>query len=473
MTESAETLLIRRPSLWASSAQRVILLFFAALNILLAFFAIPEGSYQAAADVAVSMEPARALLAGQGLVHPNGELYTWGTPLYPLFLAFFVGLFPWKIALSAIVSVQCLLLYATGLLTRRLTALFAPGAATLAQIFLLFNPNMVISAHLLQTEILFTFLLTAGIVLLLDFPGDFSWRRAAASGFCVGLATLVRPAGQFVILLLPLLFVLLGVWKKRGFFVRSLGAGGLAFIMAILVVSPWVARNQVRFGTPFLTTNAGLYLEAQYRQLLHNGYNMADAETGAAGEARVSQRLAEVGLDSGAMQRAPMIVRSRILSGIYLDAILDVPVAIHAKAMVESVAQLYIAGGASNICNYLGIAGKQAIVQFQGENRAGLMEAVQRFLSRIDFGYAALLALTFGYTIIMRLVGLAGLVRMVRTALPQTLALVAVLAVLTLSYLYLGQSRFRVPLEPILAVMAAVGFARWFSPSPSKHGGAA
>ena len=458
--------------LWASPAQRVILGAFAALNILLAFFSVPEGSSLAAADVAVSLEPARALWSGQGFVHPNGELYTWGTPLYPLFLAPFVGLLPWKIALSSIVAAQCLLLYATSLLTRRLAALFAPGAAVLAQIVLLFNPNMVITAHLLQTEILFTFLLTAGIVLLFD-PADFSWLRAAFCGLCLGLATLTRPAGQFVIPLLPLLFPLLEAWRQRGQLLRAARAGGVAFGVALLVVAPWVARNHLHFGLPFLTANAGLYLEAQYRQLLHNGLNMADVETVAAVEARVGERLAGAGLDAGAIQAAPRIVGSRILSPIYLEAIRDLPLAVHAKALAESVAQLLIAGGASNIRNYLGLAGKQAIVQFQGETRAGLMDAVRRFLSRIDYGYASLLILTFGYTITMRLAGLAGLIRMARGALPQTLALVAVLAILTLSYLYLGQSRFRVPLEPILAVMAAMGFSGWLPPPSSSDQGAA
>ena len=447
--------------LWASPAQRFIILVFAALNILLATFAVPEGAYRAAADVAVSMEPARALLAGQGFVHPNGELYTWGMPLYPVFLAAFVGIFPWKAALSAIVAVQCLLLYATGLMTRRLAASFAPRAATMAQLFLIFNPNMLITAHLLQTEILFTFLLTVGVLLLLDFPGGFSWRRAAASGLCIGLATLVRPAGQFVILLLPLLFVLLGVWRNRAFWVRSLLTGGLAFVVALLAISPWIARNHALFGTPFLTTNAGLYLEAQYRQLLHNGYDLADSDANAAGEGRVSQRLSDLGLDAEGMQQMPRIAQSRILADVYLEAILAVPVAAHAKAMTESVAQLYVAGGASNICNYLGISGKEAIVQFQGENRVGLLDAAGRLLARVDYGYAALLALTFGYTIVMRLVGLAGLAAMFRAGMaPRTLAILAIMAILTLSYLYLGQSRFRVPLEPYLAVMAAVGFVR-------------
>lgn len=448
----------RMPSWCSSMSQRIIFAAFVALNILLVLFAVPDAPYAAAADLAVSLEPAQSLLNGTGFTHPDGSPFTWGTPLYPLFLAAFVGLLPWKAALYAIVVVQCVLLYATGLMARHLAASFLPKAATLAQILLIFNPNMLITAHLLQTDVLFAFLLTAGVLSMLKYSGDYSLRHAAVAGACIGIATLVRPAGQFVIPLLPFLLVLLGVKKGRDYFVRSLCAGALALGVAISIISPWIVRNYTLFGSPFLTTNAGMYLEAQYRQLLRNGYGMSEADTGAAAEEKANRHLAVEGIDFIALQKMTPIDRSRELAGAYLGAMLEVPVDAHAKAFAQSLAELYVAGGASNIRNYLGIEGKHAIVQFQGEGRSSLADAVNLLLTRIDYGYAVLLVVTFGYTLAMRTIGIVGLVTMFRKDMTsQTLVILAVMAVLTLSYLYLGQSRFRVPLEPYLAVMAAVG----------------
>ena len=446
--------------LWGNLTQRVVLVVFVMLNGLLMLFSVPEGPYAAGGDIGVYIQPARELLNGNGFVHPDGQPYVWGPPLFPVFLAIFLGLLPWEVALYGIVTVQCVMLYAIGLMTSRLCGHVAPKASTLAQVLVIFNPNLLITAHLLQTEILFTFLMTAGVVVVFSFRASPHWAKVVYTGLLLGLATLTRPAGQFVIYILPVLFVLLGAWTDRETWSRLLPAGVLAAVVAILTVSPWVLRNHALFGTPFLTVNAGWYLEDQYRQLLHNGYGMSGLETKAAADDRVRERLPSFNLNTESMQNLPRISQSRILSGIYLDAMLEVPVSVHARVFIESLAELYIAGGASNIRNYLGIEGKQAIVQFQGESRSSLADAARRLFSRISYGYAVLLVIAFGYTLAMRTIGIVGLVSMFRKGMSsQVLAILAVMAVLTLSYLYLGQSRFRVPLEPYLAVMSAIGIS--------------
>jgi 4-amino-4-deoxy-L-arabinose transferase-like glycosyltransferase len=446
--------------LWEQPTQRLVFAVFVALNVLLMGFSVPQGPYVAAADVAVSMEPARALLEGAGFVHPDGRPYVWGTPLYPVFLAIFLGIFPWQLALYAIVVVQCLLLYSIGLMTRSIAAVFAPKAATLAQLLLIFNPNVLVTAHLLQTEILFTFFLSAGVVMMIRYRDTPSWRTAATVGVLVGLATLVRPVGQFVLLLLPVFFLMFVSKVSRHALIRSAAAGVLAAMVATLVLFPWIARNQQLFGTPFLTANAGMYLEAQYRQLLHNGNGLADADTAVTAEESLARHLAGIGVGKEEMERLPRIEQSRILSACYLNAILDVPVSAHARAMVLGLGELYLAGGVSNLRNYLGIQGRASIVQFQSAAVPSLMDAVSGFLSRINFGYAILLFVGFGYTVAMRIAGIAGLVKMLGSgSLRPTLAILLLIATLTMSYLYLGQSRFRVPMEPYLAVMAAIGIS--------------
>ena len=449
-----------RDVFWGDLTQKLVFVVFVALNLLLMLFSVPDGPYVAAADVGVSIEPVRGLLAGEGFTHPDGQLYTWGTPLFPMFLAVLLGLLPWKAALYSIVVVQCALLYAIGLFTRRLADFYSPKVATLAQSLVVFNPNLLITSHLLQTEIIFTFFLTAGVVALLSFRDSPTWSRAALVGLLFGLATLVRPVRQFVVLLLPLLFVLLGEWKERRLRSRNLAAGFTAAVIALLTISPWVVRNQVMFGTPFLTANAGWYLEDQYRQLLHNGHGMSNADTKAQAEARVMEKLPGLKMNREELGSMPRNEQSRILSSIYLDAILDVEVAVHPKAIVMSLLELYFSGGASNFRNYLGIDGKQAVVQYQGESRSGLFDPVSRLFSQIGFGYAFLLAVTLSFAIVMRVAGIVGLIGSLRSEkFSPVWIYLAIMGVLTLSYLYLGQSRFRIPLEPYLAVLAATGIA--------------
>ncbi len=443
---------------WRSLAQLAILVVFVLLNGLLMLYSIPDGPYAVGADVAVSLEPAQALLEGKGFVHPDGRPFTWGTPLYPIFLGIFVGLFPWKIALYAIVVTQCALLFSIGLMTRTLASFFSPKAATLAQILLVFNPNILITAHLLQTEILFTFLLTAALLAILRHGEAPSWSKAAVAGVLVGAATLVRPVGLFVMLLLPVLLLMVGSKPGWGTIRRSLCAGVVAIVFAGLTISPWLARNYVLLGAPVLTTNAGLYLAAQYRQLLHTGYGMAEVDTLAAGTQQEKLYFSRIGLDQHELGTLSRVEQSRILSSAYLGAIFAVPVAIHARALFESWVLLYIGGGASNIRNYLAIDSSDSIVQFDREGRSGFLDALSKFVSRVNSSYAAILLLTFGYAITARLAGIAGLARMLqKETVHATLAILMLMVVLSLSYLYVGQSRFRVPLEPYLAVMASVG----------------
>lgn len=449
-----------RDFVWGSLLQRLVLATYVGINLALMLLSVPEGPYVAAADVGVSIDPARGLLAGIGFTHPDGQPFTWGTPLFPMFLAAFLGLLPWKAALYAIVVVQCILLYAIGLITRRLTDGYSPNVATLAQLLVVFNPNLLITAHLLQTEIAFTFFLTAGVATILSFRDSPTWSRAAIAGLLFGLATLVRPVGQFVVLMLPLLFALLGGWKERRLRNRNLIAGILAALVAVMTISPWAVRNQVMFGATFLTTNAGWYLQDQYRQLLHNGHGMSNADTKAQAEVRVMEKLPGLKMNREELDGLPRNAQSRILSPIYLDAILDVDIAVHAKAMAMSLLELYFSGGASNFRNYLGIDGKQAVVQYQGESRSGLFDPLSRLFSQIGFGYAFLLAVTLSFAIVMRVAGIVGLIGSLRSEkFSPVWIYLAIMGVLTLSYLYLGQSRFRIPLEPYLAVLAATGIA--------------
>ncbi len=448
-----------RVAVFGNLTQRVIFGIFVALNGLLIIFSVPDGPYVAGADVAVSIEPARSLLEGKGFVHPDGRPFTWGTPLYPVFLSVFIGLFPWEIALIAIVFVQCALLYSIGLMTRSMTSFILPKAGTLAQILLVFNPNILITAHLLQTEILFTFLLTGALLLILSYGKAPSLSKAVIAGVLVGAATLVRPVGQFVILLLPALLVIVAAKYEWATIRRSLSAGVVSLLIAGLTVSPWVLRNYIVLGESVLTTNAGFYLAAQYRQLLHTGHGMAEFDTLAASAQLEKLYVSRIGLEFEGLGDLPRAEQSRILSSVYRSAIVAEPVAIHAKAFLESWALLYVGGGASNIRNYLGLGSSDSIVQYDREGRTGIIDAISRFLSRIDTPYTTLLILTFGFTIALRVAGLVGLFRMLRTDTRHvTHAMLVIVVLLSMSYLYLGQSRFRVPLEPFLATMAAIGF---------------
>jgi len=86
------------------------------------------------------------------------------------------------------------------------------------------------------------------------------------------------------------------------------------------------------------------------------------------------------------------------------------------------------------------------------------MDSVFIFFAQVNFGYSALLIITFSYCIAMRILGIVGLFNIFgETSTQSMVAILLLIITLSMSYLYLGQSRFRVPLEPYLAVIAAIG----------------
>ena len=449
---------INESNFWFNRIQKYILISYFIVNIMLMIFSVPDAAYLMAADMAVSMEPARSLISGNGFTHTNGEPFTWGTPLYPIFLAFFLGLFPWKLALCVIIFMQCSLLYLIGLMTRNIAESFSQKAAVLAQVLLIFNPNILISADLLQTEILFTFFLTASTVMIFRYRDTLKWNFAMMVGVFIGLATMVRPVGQFVIILLPLIFILFLPNLSRNELIRYFLAGMLAVISALLIISPWIARNHSIFGKTFLTANTGMYLEAQYRQLLHNGKGLSDADTATLANDKLASHLLSINIKISELEKLSKIEQSQVLSSCYLEAILDEKFSTHAKAIELSMTELFISGGASNLRNYLGIEGKTHIVEFQSRSISSWMDSVFIFFAQVNFGYSALLIITFSYCIAMRILCIVGLFKIFdETSTQSMVAILLLIITLSMSYLYLGQSRFRVPLEPYLAVIAAIG----------------
>jgi 4-amino-4-deoxy-L-arabinose transferase-like glycosyltransferase len=140
------------------------------------------------------------------------------------------------------------------------------GAAAIAAILVACDPILLASSSLVMTETLATFLTTLGLLAL-----TWTERRRAewarrfisltAAGVVLGLAALCRPA----FLLWTLAAVVVLWWRD---FRRPIGgsriAGSLcapaAFALgAVVVLSPWVIRNQLQFGRPIVTTTHGGY----------------------------------------------------------------------------------------------------------------------------------------------------------------------------------------------------------------------
>ena len=182
-------------------------------------------------------------------------------PLYPCLLAAVsVGLeevSPYRVAL-----LHWLLGVATVGITYLVGQRLKLGwGAALAALFVACDPILLNQSALVMTETLATLLAAVAVyawLRLLDRPGT-AW--AAVVGVIVGLAGLCRPT--FLPWLAMLLVVLLFYVRRGPSKVGNLGArarlGFLIGVCALLVLSPWMARNYFVLGRPIITTTHGGY----------------------------------------------------------------------------------------------------------------------------------------------------------------------------------------------------------------------
>ena len=120
---------------------------------------------------------------------------------------------------------------------------------------------------------------------------------------------------------------------------------------------------------------------------------------------------------------------------------------------------LYFSGGASNFRNYVGLKGNSIIVDFQQEKYQAF-DSIIRLIKRMDLGYLLIFIIFTSFAVITRFIGIIGFYRNIKNTdtIIYLIAIVGVLIIFTAMYLYLGQSRFRVPLEPILMLLTVLAF---------------
>jgi len=226
------------------------------------------------------------------------SVYAYRMPGYPLFVAagrsVHAALFHQKL-------IDTLTVLATYLLARRW---LDKGPSLFAAAAVAFNPFLIYFSSLLLSETLYTALLVWGCLLLVSHP-NFLW-----GGIVLALSVLVRPSAA----LLPVFLGIVSVFanytpglietKKRWL---RLPVGSTMLLLTVLVLFPWALRNKAKMGQwIWLTTNGGV--------TRYDGFNAA--ATGASDqsflvqpEMRILQHMSEVERDEYLSQQANNWIR--------------------------------------------------------------------------------------------------------------------------------------------------------------------
>jgi hypothetical protein len=225
-----------------------VLVFALALRSLTLTFVLPKLRPDVDPDSYRSL--ARSLAAGKGFVAvaasgrelPNVAR----TPVYPLFLAGLMDVGGDRLGLF--LAAQCLL----GSLTCALTAVIAarwlrPHTAMIAGLLVALDPNSVLRCADLRTETLFALLVTC-VACLMVWRSDRTWGWCA-SGMLWSLAALTRPIAMWIwVVALVMVFAHRVSWRDRALCLA-------AFLMGFLPLEGvWAARNHALTGRYFVSS---------------------------------------------------------------------------------------------------------------------------------------------------------------------------------------------------------------------------
>ncbi len=180
----------------------------------------------------------------------DGTLTAYRPPGYPFFLASIFTVFGHSLVAVRLVQVLldtfiCLLLFRLAL--RYIGSRYALVATAVYAVF----PLQLLYVASAMSETVFTFLFLLSVTLLTEKDAD--WRTYAMAGIAAGLSMLVRPTGMLLFVLIFFFPAMLTVpWHKQ------LRTAIPFFIAALIVIGPWLLRNEAAFGRLTLASHAGV-----------------------------------------------------------------------------------------------------------------------------------------------------------------------------------------------------------------------
>ena len=255
-----------------------------------------------------------SLSEGKGYQNPDGSPNVYRLPGYSLFLASY---YYWsdKGTLSDrknVLWIQVFLSSFIPVLIFYLAQALFPGALTVAWIAAwwgAFHEGLVLYAGFFMTETLFIFfflLFLLFFVRLLFLLSQKVFYEASLAGFFLGLASLVRPVGHYLIVLacfIVFLFSFFSRFKKNYCFQRGMVSGVLLFFSWLITIAPWLMRNYLLYGALFFHTLPGghfLYLSAARVFMLANNCSYQEARN------QLHQEASERMLNAAQEKKAPL-----------------------------------------------------------------------------------------------------------------------------------------------------------------------
>src|SRR3989344_3451396 len=176
---------------------------------------------------------------------PGVPFRSW-PPGYPALLA---GVMAVSGSMTGVVVIQILLSALAATLIFRMARAVVPAAyAVFPAIIYAIDPMVVFSDTAIRTDGIFTSLLILAVYIAFWEKRFGTIVRWGLSGFLLGIATMIRPIAEFLVLVLPAVYIF-NAWRGIDRDPPRFKAVGVFIAACVVVLLPWMLYNQKQFGS--------------------------------------------------------------------------------------------------------------------------------------------------------------------------------------------------------------------------------
>jgi hypothetical protein len=370
-------------------------------------------------------------------------------PLYPLLLGAMRSAFGDAPRLVALV--QAMIDAGTCALIAALGALISPRVGLIAGILAALSVTLIVFSTQILTETLFLFFFTSMLLAGAHYLRAPTLALALLAGVAGGLALATRTAIA-PMLAAAVLLVFVAMVRRRGF-ATALAAAALFVVATVAPITPMLARNVLHYGHFSLTSQAGDHLAWWIVPLVTQ---RADGTPYQTTRDRMTARYEQALSARGPPPDTNPFVISAIKTAIARDEMARLPHATFAKAWLEGVA-VNLAAPA-----LLGDPRVRALPKpsFYHTPGASLWEKARAYLFDDPGRYQVLLVAGLLATLPFLVLEAVGFVMLARTQPWAAVFAGAVLAYFLLISGPIASPKYRMPMEPVLIVLAAIPLAR-------------
>ena len=197
----------------------------------------------------------------------------WRTPVYILFLSFFLWL---KIPLFAISVIQDIIFAASAVMVYSLgKRIFTERTAKISALIFAVEPFGAFVSNMHQSEAIFLPFFIPAVFFILFYIKDYRPKYLYWFAVLTGISILIRPILFYILFFEFFLVFIIAFFEKQKRIVILLKEMIFAFLLVILIISPWFIRNKIHFGS---FNNSSVSGSALYDYALMFGDWLGDEE---------------------------------------------------------------------------------------------------------------------------------------------------------------------------------------------------